>query len=220
MKHRFVVLALALTLVPAAALADSITFFFQGTGGYGVFADATGGFHASPGLNILAVDTTTGVSMPLAGIVGIRTGPAASFSIFTSPNLVLATFNAGPADGVVILDPVTLQPILSGSTNDNAALVASYPGATGAFLAGFDVSFVSPQIMTDFNLFTVDPVGALSVTYSNNNIFDEGFPLLAGSGGGGTITIIGTPVPEPSTLGLAGCGILLCCGVLKHRVLQ
>ena len=87
----FVALLLALC---ATAAADQITFSFVSIGGNTRDVEANaGGFRAGPGRNLLVTDSTTGISVPLSGLVTANTGEASSYNV--TPGLVTGTFEAG-----------------------------------------------------------------------------------------------------------------------------
>lgn len=188
------------------AFADQITFsFVSQAGNLTTVVASSAGLTAGPALNVLVTDSTTGVSDPLSGLVNMSTGPASSFTVL--PTVVVSAFTAGGSNSVSIVNPITLAPILSGTTNDNSTMVATYPGGTGAFLAGFHVTFVDPSILAAFGLKTVDPRGSLSLTFGQDVL--TGGKTINGVAGGGSITVTATPTPEPASLGLLGGGMLV-----------
>jgi hypothetical protein len=201
---------------PGSAAADELTFSFLGlpvTGIPPIFTVVANqnALTAGIGLNVLATDSTTGTSIPFAGLVSVHTGPASSLSFF--PGLVVGTFDHGIQDSVALVD-LSFRPLILGTVSDNGALVATFPGGTGAFLSGFDLTYVSPVIMQTFGLGHFDSRGAVSFTFGQTT---ETLNQLTGNGGGGTITIEGTPIPDPSTAVLFPSGILLISGAWKLR---
>lgn len=201
------VVALLLLVLGAGLLAsaDQITFsFVSQAGNLTTVIASSAGLTAGPALNVLVTDSTTGVSSPLSGLVNMSTGPSSSFTVL--PTVVVSSFTAGGSDSVSIVNAITLAPILTGTTNDNSTMVATYPGGTGAFLAGFHVTFVDPSVLAAFGLKTVDPRGSLSLTFGQDVLTGKS---IAGVAGGGSITVTATPTPEPASLGLLGGGILV-----------
>lgn len=196
---------LLLTLLFAATplVADQITFSFVSLVGNTATVKADpSGFQAGPAVNTTVTDSTTSMIVPLAGVVNASTGAASSFSVL--PNVVLAVFNAGSGGSVSIVNPITTAPILTGSTNDNSTLVATHPGGTGAFLGGFDVTFVDPALLAEFGLHDPDPRGSLGITFGQDTLLGK---TLSAVGGGGTITITATPISEPASSGLLLLGL-------------
>jgi hypothetical protein len=192
----------------SALFADQITFSFVSPAGNKTDVMASPSGFAASAVNILVTDASSGVSTPLLGLVEISAGPASSFTVLSSS--VLAMFNMGGTPSVSIVDPITMAPILTGITNNNSVMLATYPGGTGAFLAGFQVTFVDLALL---HLASVDPRGSLGVTFGQNVVTGN---TLTGVVGGGTITIIGTPVPEPATLILFGLGVIICSACFRR----
>jgi hypothetical protein len=204
MKTRLLFATLLLGYATFAS-ADQITFSFVSNGGNVRNVQATmGGFTAGKTLNTSVTDATTGVIVPLAGDVTMSTGPASSYDVF--PTTVVAMFNHGATDSVLIENPVTMMPILAGITGNDSVMVATHPGGTGAFLAAFQVTFVDPAILSMFNLKQVDPRGSAGLTFGQDQLAGTDLTAVAG---GGTITITASAIPEPKTLLLLGGGILV-----------
>ena len=109
---------------------------------------------------------------------------------------------------MLVADPATHAIILSGATNDNATLVATHPGGTGAFLEGFTVTFIEPALLAEFGLTGVDPRGSLGLTFGQDSLSGKDLTAVEG---GGTITLTATAVPEArfyAGLGLGALGLL------------
>jgi hypothetical protein len=77
---------------------------------------------------VLVTDVTTDVSFPLAGIFTASTGPASAFVV--TSGFVLGTFTAGGSDSVLIIDPTTMMPIVSGIEGGIDAVCSTSLGAS------------------------------------------------------------------------------------------
>jgi hypothetical protein len=190
-----------------AALADQITFSFISSPGNprDFTASQSGGVSAGPGLNVLVSDATSGVHVPFDGIVTASTGPATSFTM--TPLFILGTFAAGSADSVSIVDPMTGAPIVTGTMNANAGLLALLSGA-GSFLGTFDVSFVDPTLLGMFDLSPVfGSSGSISMTFAQTNVSASG--TVSGVIGGGALTVTASPVRESASALYFATGLLL-----------
>lgn len=143
------------------------------------------------------------------------TGPSSAFDVFST--FILATYkNAGP--GTVLIFDTMGHLVLSGSIDNNATFLTAHPDGTGAFLAKFHPHFVSPTVLALFGLGPkFEPDGSLSIDFAHDN-YDAATGVVTGQLAGAQVTIQ-TPsvVPEPSSLGLLGMGLLTTAGLLKRR---
>lgn len=212
-----VLVVLAVLVIGAVfARADQITFSFIGNTSIQNLSAGLGGFAAGPSLNVLVTDATTGVRIDLPGVFTTSTGIANSFTVLTSPNLVLASYSAGGADSVLItsLDGKTVY--VAGVNENRGEFVSAYPSGTGAFLNSFTVTQVDPAVLGMFGLGPgFDSRGSVSITSGTGNLV--GRDALAATIGGGTVTIESTAIPEPAGLGLAGMGLLAAAGMVRRR---
>ena len=207
MKIHILLLLLALVTAPLVARADQITVSFV-TGVPGITASASG-LTSSPSLNIAVTDATTGMSFPLTGKTSASTGPAASFTILSLPNLVLATYDASTSSTSVLVKNGSGTVLISGTMQDHATLISGYPAGTGAFVGKFEVGFVDPSLLALFGLGPAfDINGSYSSTFGGASLFGS---TLQATTGGGTVTIQTTaPVAECATLILLGSGLVGC----------
>jgi len=211
---RLIVLATLLLgcVIPMAA--DQITFSFVSAPGNVQDVNASiSGLTAGPAINTSVTDSTTGVIVPLSGNVTMSTGTAITYDVF--PTVAVALFNGGTTNSVLVEDPITHAILLSGVTNQNSTMVATHPGGTGAFLAGFKVTFVDPAILSAFGLMNVDPRGSLGLTFGQDQLVAT--KDIVAVAGGGTITITATSaIPEPFSMALLGGGILVAGFTLRR----
>ena len=209
----FAIATLLLTILTLPAWSDQLTFSFVSVAGN--FRDVranAGGFTAGAGLNVLVTDSTTGMSLPLRGLVTMTSGEATSYAV--SSGLVTGTFEAGGRNSLTIIDPLE---ILGGAIADGSHLLATANGGTGAFAGVFTVSFVDPAVLAEFGLGHVDPRGSFSWTFGQNTVAVTRDQTLTAVGGGGTVTITATPIPEVSTLALAGTSLLMGLAYFRRR---
>lgn len=192
------VLVLALA---TAAVADEITFTFV-LGPQGSVTASAAGFNAGPSTNVLVSDTSTNIIFPLDGTFNDSAGPAASFAVF--PTLVVASYTAGGANSVLIVDPSN-NPLVGGNMRDNGAYLTSIPNGVGDFFGTFNVTFVDPAVLALFALPPgFMPIGSVSLAFADDDLDGT---TVTGAIVGGTVTIQ-TPVPEPTSLVLMGAGVL------------
>lgn len=206
MRHTIV--GILLLLCPMGAAADVLTFSFIGSSPEVNMTASASGFTMGPAMNLFVTDVTAGVTLDLAGDVTASTGTATSFII--TPILALGDFTGG---GIVrIADGTTV--LLAGITADNSAFIAALPDGTGAWLAGFTVTFVNPSVLERFGLNSFDPNGSIAATFAHDHVVDS---TVEGTIGGGTVTITSTftPIPEPAALGLIGSVLLMICGACR-----
>ena len=210
----FATLALLLALCATAA-ADQITFSFVSIGGNTRDVEANaGGFRAGPGRNLLVTDSTTGISVPFSGLVTANTGVATSYMV--TPGLVMGTFAAGGDGSVRITDLLDTRTILVGIMAPNSHLLATANGGTGSFLGIFTLVFIDPVVLADFGLANPDLRGSFSSTFGQDATATTRDQTLTAVGGGGTVTITATPIPEVSTLALAGTSLLMGLAYFKR----
>jgi len=208
----FVALLLALC---ATAAADQITFSFVSIGGNTRDVEANaGGFRAGPGRNLLVTDSTTGISVPLSGLVTANTGEASSYNV--TPGLVTGTFEAGGDGSVRITNLMDTRTILVGIMAPNSHLLATANGGTGSFAGLFTLVFLDPIILSEFGLSHPDLRGSFSLTFGQDLTAVTRDQTLTAVGGGGTVTITATPIPEVSTLALAGTSLLMGLAYFKR----
>jgi hypothetical protein len=205
---RLVLLGVLIFSFAATAAADEITFSFV-IGGPGSLTASAAGLTTGPAANVLVTDVTKGISVPLLGTFTASAGPAASFVVL--PPIILANYTHGGANSVLIVDPAN-NPLVRGTMNDNGLLLVSFPHGAGAFLAGFNVAFVSPTVLALFGQGGFQPGGSVALTYANDN-FDG--TTVTGTLGGGTVTVTTNPIPEPASLGLLGMGLLTIAGLSR-----
>lgn len=198
----------SLLLVASFVSADEITFSFIAASGSVSLQASASGITLGPSLNVLVSDATTGASFPLPGAFTSSTGVASAFVV--TSGLVLATYDAGGSNSVLILDSMG-NVLVSGTTQDHAAFVSGFPDGAGAFLSKFEVSSVSPSVLALFGLgpkFADE--GSVSVSAANGNFKSETLDAVIG---GGTVTITTAPaVPEPQTFGLLAIGLVTLTG--------
>lgn len=209
----------ALLLFAAAfasvAIADQVTFSFIGMSSAQNLSASLAGFTAGTALNVLITDATTGVSLNLPGIFTTSTGKANSYTVLTTPNLVLASYGVGVADSVLITSPDGKTVYVAGINQDRGRFVSAYPGGTGAFLSDFTVTAVNPAVLAMFGLGPgFDPRGSVSITSGGGHL--AGVDDLTATVGGGTVTIA-TTVPEPASLGLLGGGLLVLAAAGRKK---
>jgi hypothetical protein len=205
-----------LVSLSSVALADAITFSFV-TAKPSVAA-STSGLSAGPALVLLVSDSNLSQVFSFVGTATISTGKASSY-VASGGNL---TAQYLPGSGIEVqVDSASCvggaHPgvCLEGIQN-YGQYTATYKG-TGSFQALFTVTYVSPYIPSLFG----DPygwqtTGSDSLTTSAN-IFKNGGTTDSAKLGGGAITYQ-TPVPEPSTLGMLGSGILGLGAVLRRKL--
>jgi len=199
----------------ATAAADQITFSFVSIGGNTRDVEANaGGFRAGPGRNLLVTDSTTGISVPLSGLVTANTGEASSYNV--TPGLVTGTFEAGGDGSVRITDLLDTRTILVGIMAPNSHLLATANGGTGSFLGIFTLVFIDPVVLADFGLANPDLRGSFSSTFGQDATATTRDQTLTAVGGGGTITITATPIPEAPSLALAGTSLLMGLAYFKR----
>lgn len=216
MNKRVSALLILVLAVATIARADQITFSAIGVGA--ATTSAVSGFNAGPGLNVSVTDATTGVTFTLSGLATVSTGPASSFLVTTSPDIVVAVYTPGITDSILITDPSKTIVYLSGVMEDNSAMLATYPDATGSFHGRFDVTSVNPAVLAMFGLGPqFDPRGSVGVSFGSTDL-GRGNTELTGVLGGASYTIVSSAVPEPTTLSLAGSGLLLMAVLIRRRV--
>ena len=212
----FAIATLLLTILTLPAWSDQVTFSFVSIGGNTRDVEANaGGFRAGPGLNLLVTDSTTGISVPLSGLVTANTGEASSYNV--TPGLVTGTFEAGGDGSVRITDLLDTRTILVGIMAPNSHLLATANGGTGSFLAVFTLVFIDPTILSEFGLSHPDLRGSFSSTFGQDLTATTRDQTLTAVGGGGTITITAAPIPEVSTLALAGTSLLMGLAYFRRR---
>jgi hypothetical protein len=195
----------------SCAVADEITFSYIIGDPGSLTATAAGGLMSGPAMNVLVSDAQTGMKFVLDGTFNDSTGPG---TITNFGTFIVGSFTAGGTGSVSIVDPSS-NPLVTGNMKDNGAFLATFPLGTGAFLGGFDVTFVDPAVLAMFGLGPAfEPIGSVSETFASVN-FDG--TTITGMIGGGTVTIQTPTVPEPAGLGLLGMGLLMTAGVLKRR---
>jgi len=197
------VLALALSAVPAVA--DQITFSFVASpGNVADLTAARSGLSAGPAQNITVSDTTLGMHVPLAGVFTASTGAASAFAVASS--FVLATYKAGGANSVLILDPVTSATLVSGTMEGDSGVLAQYPGGAGSFLGTFTVTSVSPAVLGMFGLSGFNPNGSVAFTFGQDQLSGRTLDAVVG---GGTVTIVASKVHESRSIALVLTGVVL-----------
>ena len=207
---RLALLGVLVLSFAATAAADIITFNFV-VGPPGSLTASATGLSSGPASNVLVTDVTTGMSVTQLGTFTSSAGPASSFTPF--PPFVIATYTAGGANSVQIVDPM-MNPLVTGSMMSGGALLTAFPNGQGAFLGDFNVTFVSPAVLAMFGLPPGwEPVGAVAITFAHDN-FDG--TTVTGNIGGGTVTIVSV-VPEPASLGVLGMGLLAVAEGLRRR---
>jgi len=217
---RLALVAIAVLSLAVFAVADQINFNFTIGPPSSVTATSAGGMTSGPSMLISISDTTTGVNIPQipnGTYVNGNTGPATSFvPIGSPPTLLLATFSGLGGNSVLVEDSMG-NVLVSGSMQDNATLLSTFPIGTGSFLGTFDVSFVSPAALALFGLGPgFQPVGSVAFTFAGAN-FDTTTGTLTAAIGGGSVTIqTPTPTPEPAGLGIVGMGLVLIAEVSKR----
>jgi hypothetical protein len=205
MKSRLWHLFLALALSAVPALADQITFSIVAPpGNVADLAASKSGLRAGPGQNITVSDTTLGMHVPLAGVFTASTGAASAFAVASA--FVLATYKAGGTDSVLITDPATGAVLVSGTMEGDSGMLAQYPGGAGSFLGSFTVTSVNPAVLGMFGLSGFNPNGSVSFTFGQDQLSGRTLDAVVG---GGSVTIVASPVRESSTLALVLIGVVL-----------
>jgi|SRR6516162_9249534 hypothetical protein len=217
---RLALVAIAVLSLAVFAVADQINFNFTIGPPSSVTATSAGGMTSGPSMLISISDTTTGVNIPQipnGTYVNGNTGPATSFvPIGSPPTLLLATFSGLGGNSVLVEDSMG-NVLVSGSMQDNATLLSTFPIGTGSFLGTFDVSFVSPAALALFGLGpSFQPVGSVAFTFAGAT-FDG--TTLTGLIGGGSVTIqTPTATPEPAGLGIVGMGLVLIAEFSRRKL--
>lgn len=204
---RFKMMLVCMSLLTTVVSADQITFsFIAKSNATSVVANGAG-LTMEPSLNVLVSDANTGVSLPLAGIDTANTGIAASFTVLSSPDLVVATYDGDGAKSVLIKDTFG-NTLLSGTMEDKAALLSGYPNARGSFLGKFIVDFVAPSVLDMFHQVGFQPDGSISLSFGQANLVST--DSITGVVGGGSITIqSNAPTIESSTVLLMIIGMVV-----------
>lgn len=207
----------AVVICATFAAADQITFSFIGSSASQTLDAGLGSFTAGPALNVLVTDVTTGVTINLPGIFTTSTGIANSFTVLTSPNLVLANYSAGGSSSVLITSPDGKTDYVAGVNQDHGTFISGYPNGTGAFLNNFDVTAVDPAVLAMFGLGPgFDAQGSVSITSGGGNLL--GPDNLGATVGGGSVTVQTTPVVEPARQGLVVLGGLGIAAIFRRKI--
>ena len=214
---RLALVAIAVLSLAVFAVADQINFNFT-IGPPSSVVATLGGLTSGPSMLTSISDTTTSTNIPTPGTyVNGNTGPATSFvPIGSPPTLLLATFSGLGGNSVLVEDSMG-NVLVSGSMQDNATLLSTFPIGTGSFLGTFDVSFVSPAALALFGLGpSFQPVGSVAFTFAGAT-FDG--TTLTGLIGGGSVTIqTPTATPEPAGLGIVGMGLVLIAEFSRRKL--
>ena len=219
MKTTLCCIFAAVLLAASLAMADQVTFSFVGTRNIvNLQANDTGMDLGAGGTvaNVLISDTTLGMSLPLLGLDTGSTGFASSFTVLFNPNLVIATFEQGGANSVLITNPLGTVIYLSGIMDDRSAFLSTFPDGAGSFRGTFAVTYVNPTVLAPFGLSRVGPEGSFSATFAQANLLDLN-TFVDAVVGGGSITIQAAAIPEPSSLALAGSSLLAAAFGLQRR---
>jgi len=213
---RVVLFATLLLAIAIPMAADQITFSFIGNNSATNLNAGLANFTAGPSLNVLVTDATSGASIALPGVFTTSTGVANSYSVLTSPNLVIASYAAGRPESVLITDPTGTIDYVAGINLDRASFISAYPNGTGAFLNDFEVTAVDPAVLAMFGLGPkFDPRGSVSITSGTGNLVST--DNLTATVGGGTVTIqSASAVPEPFSMALLGGGIIVAGFTLRR----
>jgi hypothetical protein len=173
------------------------------------------GLASAAAQNTIVTDGTTGVSLPLTGVTTASTGPASSFIVVVSPNIVSANFDASSSATSVLVEDGTGHTLVSGTMDARSSLLSGYPNGAGSFNGKFTVGFVAPSVLAMFGQVGFSPEGSVSATFAGANLSAG---TLTATLGGGTVTIeSAAPVSEPGTAGLAGVGLLLAGVTVRKR---
>lgn len=211
-------LAAMLLCVSTFALGDQITFSAILGSSHSVDISLNGVL-LGPAMNINVSDQQTGQVFPLDGTYTSSTGVSTSFSVLNVPPVVLANYNFGSPNSVLITDTMG-NVLVAGMMEDRSSVAATYTGGTGAFLGEFQVKFVSPAVLALFgkNL-TFQPSGSVSATFGQTE--RTGADSFVAELGGADVTVqteSTAPTPEIATVLLMVTGVVMLGLYSKTRI--
>lgn len=211
-------LAVVLLCASTFAFGDQITFSAILGSSHSVDI-SLGGALLGPAMNINVSDQQTGQVFPLDGVFTASTGKSTNFSVLTTPPIVLANYNFGSPNSVLITDTMG-NVLVAGTMEDRSSVAATYMGGTGAFLGEFSVKFVSPAVLKLFGFGpTFQDSGSVSATFGQTEM--NGPDNFVAELGGANVTIqtpVQTSTPEVATVLLMVTGIVLLGMSRKIRI--